>query len=103
LNHAEPITPHPQQKALLTLRTRIDSCIKERAKQPAVAQQKAEELIVVNVYRVKPSSVEEIVSVNKNGNATAMSKLPGRRCPRIELHFIKPSIGLRVDSKASDL
>jgi hypothetical protein len=103
LNHAEPVTPHPQQKALLTLRTCIDAGIKESAEQPAVAQQKAEELIVVNVYRVKPCSVEEIVSVDKNGNAPAMSKLPGRSCPRIELHFIKPSIGLRVDPKASGL
>jgi len=90
LHDTKPVPPHPQQKSLLPFCADVYAGVEEGAQKPTVAEQDPEQFIVINIYRVKPGRVKKIVSVNKDGYASAMSELPGRSGSRVELHFGVP-------------
>jgi hypothetical protein len=90
LHHAKSVATHPKQKTLLPLSPDVNAGVKEGTQQSAVAEQNAEQLVVINVDVMKPGCVKQIVSVNENGYTATMPKLPGRACSRIELHFDVP-------------
>jgi len=72
---------------LLAFRTRVYPCIKERAKQPSIAEQQPQELVVIDIDIMKTGRVEKVVAVDKDGYPPAMAKLPGRTRRGVELHF----------------
>jgi hypothetical protein len=92
LNDAETVPAHPQKEPLLAFSTCVNAGIEKRPQQPAVAQQNAEQLVVIYVDRVEARGVEKIISVNKDRNATTMSKFPGRTRSRVKLHCLDPLI-----------
>ena len=59
-----------------TFRADIDTRVEEGPQQPAIAQKHAQQFVVVNVDVVKPRSVEKIITVDKNCDPSAMTKLP---------------------------
>jgi hypothetical protein len=63
--------------------TRIEKC----PKQASIAQQYAQQLIVINIYIVKPSGVKEIVPIDKNRDTPSMAELPRRTRFCIKLHL----------------
>jgi hypothetical protein len=71
---------------LLTFSSRIHSRVKERTKQPPIAEQDPQKLVVIDVDRVKARRMEKVVAVDENGDTSPVSKLPGRTGGRLKLH-----------------
>ena len=92
LDDAETVSPHPQEKSLLTFSAYIDASVKEGAKEPAVSEQDTEQLVVIDIDVMKPGRVEKIVAVNENGNPAAVAEFPRRTSGRLELHCSDPQI-----------
>jgi hypothetical protein len=75
---------------LLAFSTGIDARIEKRAKETPIAEKYAKELIVIDVDVMKPRGVKEIITVDKNSDAAAMSEFPGRAGGGVKLHFGDP-------------
>src|SRR5687768_7192249 len=90
LHDPKAVAAHPEQKTLLALCPGVDSRIKERAEEPAIPHQDAEQLVVIDVYVMKTRRVEEVVTIDEDGDTAAMAELPRRTGSRLELHCVDP-------------
>ena len=65
----------------------VDAGVEEGAQKASVAEKDAEQLVVIDIDRVKACRVEKIVTVDKNGDPAPMSEFPGRAGSRLK-HYV---------------